>query len=109
MATYTGAKCLVCNEVFKDGDDIVVCPECGTPYHRDCYKQAGKCINDELHEKGGSWVKANEAEINANRCRRCGTRWGWTGLSQSGISGGWAGSFPEIWGSRTATGSLCGA
>ena len=55
MATYTGAKCKVCQEPFKDGDDIVVCPDCGTPYHRECYKKAGKCINDELHESGGSW------------------------------------------------------
>ena len=72
MATYTGAKCLVCDEAFKDGDDIVVCPDCGTPYHRDCYKQAGKCINDELHEKGGSWKKAAEEALNGSRCRRCG-------------------------------------
>lgn len=71
MATYTGAKCLVCQEAFKDGDDIVVCPECGTPYHRDCYKQAGKCINDELHENGGSWAKTAD-ETDGIRCRRCG-------------------------------------
>ena len=45
MANYTG-KCFSCGEVFKDGDDIVVCPECGTPYHRECYLKEGKCIND---------------------------------------------------------------
>ena len=25
-------KCPVCNKQFKEGDDIVVCPECGTPH-----------------------------------------------------------------------------
>ncbi len=55
MAIYTGAKCLICSEKFKDEDDVVVCPECGTPYHRACYKEK-KCINKELHESGGSWM-----------------------------------------------------
>lgn len=72
MATYTGAKCLVCQETFKSGDDVVVCPECGTPYHRDCYKQAGKCINEELHESGGSWKKSAQEGGEGVRCRRCG-------------------------------------
>ena len=27
-------KCPVCNKQFKEGDDIVVCPECGTPPQR---------------------------------------------------------------------------
>ncbi len=72
MATYSGAKCLVCQQVFKDGEDIVVCPECGTPYHRDCYKQAGKCINEELHEKGGSWFNGAQTDADGLRCRRCG-------------------------------------
>ena len=32
MADYTGKKCIVCGGVFSENDDIVVCPECGTPY-----------------------------------------------------------------------------
>ena len=72
MATYTGAKCIVCNDTFKDGDDVVVCPDCGTPYHRDCYKQAGKCVNEELHQNGGSWVKSVDEGGEGIRCRRCG-------------------------------------
>lgn len=52
---YKGEKCFYCNEVFNDNDDVVVCPECGTPYHRECYKQAGSCINHHLHELGESW------------------------------------------------------
>ena len=66
MADYKGAKCISCGQVFKDGDDIVVCPECGTPYHRECYEKEEKCINTELHANGGSWhsdVKAADGYV----------------------------------------------
>ena len=44
MNDYVGCVCSVCNKPFAAGDDIVVCPECGTPYHRACYQAAGGCI-----------------------------------------------------------------
>ena len=73
MANYTGKKCFSCGEAFKDGDDIVVCPECGTPYHRECYLKEGKCINDALHESGQSWEQTQESVESENiRCIRCG-------------------------------------
>ena len=31
MALYIGNTCPVCGEKFKDDDDVVVCPDCGTP------------------------------------------------------------------------------
>ena len=46
---------MVCSEKFTEEDDVVVCPECGTPYHRACYAKEGKCVNTFLHENGGSW------------------------------------------------------
>lgn len=57
MATekYIGQKCISCKEVLKKDDDIVICPDCGSPYHRECYKSEGKCINTLLHEKGEEW------------------------------------------------------
>ncbi len=55
MADYKGSKCISCGERFAEDDDIVVCPDCGTPYHRSCYEKEGKCINYELHKSGGSW------------------------------------------------------
>lgn len=75
MADYTGSHCIVCEKTFEKNDDIVVCPQCGTPYHRQCYLDAGTCVNKELHESGGSWSKAPAAggengEI--GRCPRCG-------------------------------------
>ncbi len=41
--------CPVCNNRFNENDDVVVCPECGTPHHRECYKNLGKCFNENAH------------------------------------------------------------
>lgn len=79
MADYTGKKCIVCEKPFATGDDIVVCPDCGTPYHRECYLEKGECINYELHESGGSWKseqQADRTEFSTDspiKCPRCGT------------------------------------
>ncbi len=52
---YTGVKCPVCNEFFNPQEDIVVCPLCGTPHHRECYKKNGECANAEKHNEGYRW------------------------------------------------------
>lgn len=49
---FTGEICLVCQNEFTDEDDIVVCPECGTPHHRECWFKTGCCVNTELHKTG---------------------------------------------------------
>lgn len=62
MSNYIGNKCPVCGEAFVEGDDIVVCPECGTPHHRACYAKDNKCANEKNHGTGNNWVSANNAE-----------------------------------------------
>ncbi|MDR1673972.1 MAG: hypothetical protein LBR54_00775 [Oscillospiraceae bacterium] len=52
---YENKPCYKCGKVFDLSSNVVVCPECGTPYHRECYAELGKCINDELHAEGGNW------------------------------------------------------
>lgn len=61
MADYKGETCAVCNEVFKDGDDIVVCPDCGTPYHRACWAKVGQCVHEAEHAAGFEWQPAARA------------------------------------------------
>ena len=56
MLEYQGQPCMICGKVFAEGDDIVTCPECGTPYHRGCWKEVGHCVNESLHVSGGSWM-----------------------------------------------------
>ncbi len=46
---YKNKFCPVCKSEFKENDDIVVCPECGTPHHRECWFKGGKCANFSLH------------------------------------------------------------
>ncbi len=80
MPVYTGCKCPVCQKEFAPGDDIVVCPVCGSPHHRECYRQLGHCGNEHLHEEGRSWQPDGGAENQQNGaaangtvlCPRCG-------------------------------------
>ncbi len=44
--------CPICNVRFTEDDDVVVCPECGTPHHRECYNKENNCFNSHLHGNG---------------------------------------------------------
>lgn len=76
MADYKNCSCIACKNEFEHDDDIVVCPECGTPYHRDCWNEFGHCINTELHKNGTTWQNPNNIENESSRerilCMHCG-------------------------------------
>lgn len=44
-----GKKCKCCNGYLFEEDDVVFCPVCGAPHHRDCYNSLGHCALEELH------------------------------------------------------------
>lgn len=73
---YTGLKCPVCGKPFTSEDDIVVCPECGAPYHRACYQQAGHCVFEEKHGTPDAWKPPEEApkDEEEKACPRCGKK-----------------------------------
>lgn len=71
MPNYTGSKCIVCQNLFKESDDIVVCPDCGTPYHRSCYAAHGACVNLSLHETGMSWEEVHGGHSEQLTCPNC--------------------------------------
>lgn len=52
MNRYEHLSCPGCNKPFQPEDDIVVCPVCGTPQHRDCYKKLGHCVHQDWHAQG---------------------------------------------------------
>lgn len=54
---YKDEKCVLCGEVFTEEDDIVVCPECGAPHHRECYKNNGSCALEDEHTEGFKWQR----------------------------------------------------
>lgn len=76
---YIGEKCFCCNKIFDKDDDVVVCPECGTPYHRECYMENKRCVNTELHKSGDPWKRSlsdAESEVSKDEsgqiiCRHC--------------------------------------
>ena len=72
MFNYNGHTCDICNEKFTSQSDVVVCPECGTPHHRECYKKLGHCVNEEKHASGFVW-SAPERPVNQNVtvCPKC--------------------------------------
>lgn len=52
---YKNEKCPVCEKEFEENEDIVVCPVCGAPHHRECYKQNGECAYTDSHSEGFRW------------------------------------------------------
>ena len=74
MGRYTGIPCPVCGRPFTAEDDVVVCPECGTPHHRECYLEQGQCVYAERHGEGFSFELpgAQKEEPKMVRCTRCG-------------------------------------
>ena len=52
---YTGIECCGCGKEFTENDDVVVCPECGSPQHRECWMRDVRCVNYSLHSEGFAW------------------------------------------------------
>ncbi|MEG1972152.1 MAG: RING finger protein, partial [Oscillospiraceae bacterium] len=55
MTRYEGLPCSICGEKFGKDSDVVVCPKCGAPYHRDCYKKKGECLYSDKHGSDFVW------------------------------------------------------
>lgn len=83
---YENEKCPLCGNVFTEDDDVVVCPQCATPHHRECYLENGRCANEEKHQEGFVWTKT-EVKVEENKeedaqqeekdyivCPECGTK-----------------------------------
>ncbi|MDR0222067.1 MAG: hypothetical protein LBI38_00815 [Oscillospiraceae bacterium] len=60
---FKGEQCPVCSKRFSDSDDVVVCPECGTPHHRSCHRERNECANASRHGEGGFEWKSRLAGI----------------------------------------------
>lgn len=69
-------NCPVCKNDLIDGDDIVVCPECGVRYHRECYKQVGDCVFKDKHQTPDCPRVAHDKtnEVGMKQCPVCFTK-----------------------------------
>ncbi len=77
MSKYDGEKCVICDKIFLKDDDIVVCPVCAAPQHRDCYSNSKICGFIDNHKTNTIWQPSN-LEINnhdkinvENICNKC--------------------------------------
>lgn len=59
---FIGEKCSACGIEFTSEDDVVVCPDCGSPHHRECWKKENRCANEEYHLNGTKWKRAGKPE-----------------------------------------------
>lgn len=56
-------SCAVCRAYLFPEDDVVYCPECGAPHHRECYNSVGHCALEHLH---GTEKEYKKIEITKN-------------------------------------------
>lgn len=84
MSYFEGLSCPVCVKSFTHEDDIVVCPQCGLPHHRACWKSVGHCYEEAKHGTDQQWKRdgsvsdaqaspAPSATSDANICPKCQT------------------------------------
>lgn len=73
MSNYIGVKCPVCNKKFTQPDDIVVCPVCGAPHHRECYAQKNTCAFASEHLSGKEWQAPASDPFFGGQYSRAGT------------------------------------
>lgn len=74
MISYDGLNCPVCSHPFTGQDDIVVCPVCGAPHHRECWTQEGHCAEQDSHGTDRQWHRPVVEHNNPapNICHFCG-------------------------------------
>lgn len=72
MSKQLKSKCPICGGYLFDDDDIVYCPECGAPHHRDCWKSVGHCGLEKDHGTDREYKPENTEEIPKRLCKRCG-------------------------------------
>lgn len=56
----TGKTCVFCKAYLFEEDDVVVCPICGAPHHRECYEKLGHCAEEELHGTENEYCRVKE-------------------------------------------------
>ncbi|MCH5299217.1 MAG: hypothetical protein J1E96_05575 [Ruminococcus sp.] len=78
---YNKYDCPVCERPLVEGDDIVVCPECGAPHHRKCYEVEHRCAFESQHGENFDYEQYRKSqqsedeaqnEADAVTCPRCG-------------------------------------
>lgn len=57
-----GISCALCHAYLFEEDDVVYCPVCGAPHHRECYNHLGHCALEEFHGTQNQYDKIKKRE-----------------------------------------------
>lgn len=57
-----GCSCARCKAYLFSEDDVVYCPECGAPHHRECFSALGHCALESLHGTPEQYSREKELE-----------------------------------------------
>lgn len=65
-----GQRCLVCYDVIRPGDEVVACPRCQSPYHKNCWFYLSTCayygcgypIQETLRRVLSPWLRFEKLE-----------------------------------------------
>ncbi len=57
-----GQKCPICNSYLFAEDDVVFCPTCGAPHHRDCFKTVRHCGLEHTHGTENQYDRVKTAD-----------------------------------------------
>lgn len=55
-------KCQICGGYLFEDDDVVICPVCGAPHHKDCWDSVGHCGVADDHGTDRQYDKLKKAE-----------------------------------------------
>lgn len=62
-------KCVCCGAYLFEEDDVVYCPVCGAPHHRDCYNAEGHCALEKFHGTDKQYDKVHSASEEKNEAK----------------------------------------
>lgn len=68
-------QCQICKGYLFEDDDVVICPECGAPHHRDCWQTVGHCGVQDDHGTDRQYDKIQPKKTesaNERTCPSCG-------------------------------------
>ena len=60
-------SCVLCHAHLFEEDDVVYCPVCGAPHHRECYNSIGHCALEEAHGTENQYDKLLEKNNQTNQ------------------------------------------
>jgi ribosomal protein L40E len=68
MSDYTGKTCPFCKGEIKEGDEVMACPACGIPHHKECWEENKGCTTFGCSEQHYEAQGTNISDV----CSKCG-------------------------------------